>query len=241
MPDFSTRSYQEELMDDLNAPTDELHLNLDEIIQINKITGGPNVSIQGVKKLLVNTSKKEIHFVDIGCGGGDMLAYLAKQSSKLGVRFKLTGVDFQPKVIDFAKKKYPWLANQVNWVVGDYKELLRSGLKADIFHAALFCHHFTDEELIPFFRDLSTASELGFVINDLQRHPLAYYGIKVINTFASKSRFTKHDAPLSVLRAFKKNELQDLFVQTGLERYSMTWKWAFRYLVVGESVKNFDN
>ena len=234
MPDFSSRSYQEELMDDLNAPTDELHLNLDEIIQINKITGGPAVSIQGVKRLLESTSKNEIHFVDIGCGGGDMLAYLAKQTPRSGVKFKLTGVDFQPKAIDFAKKKYPWLADRVNWIVADYKELLQSGFKADVFHAALFCHHFTDEELVSFFSSLKEASELGFIINDLHRHPLAYYGVKAINTVASKSRFTKHDAPLSVLRAFKKSELQDLLSQAGVERYSMTWKWAFRYLVVGE-------
>jgi hypothetical protein len=44
----------------------------------------------------------------------------------------------------------------------------------------------------------------------------------------------KYDAPLSVLRAFKKRELISVLAQAGVEKYSLKWKWAFRWQLVIE-------
>ncbi len=75
-------------------------------------------------------------------------------------------------------------------------------------------------------------AKLGFFINDLQRHPLAYYSIKYITKFFSKSYLVKNDAPLSVLRGFKKDEWKGIFEKAGIINYSIQWKWAFRYLII---------
>ena len=48
----------------------------------------------------------------------------------------------------------------------------------------------------------------------------------------SKSYLVKNDAPLSVLRGFKKNEWKNIFEKAGIKNYSIKWKWAFRYLIV---------
>ena len=75
-------------------------------------------------------------------------------------------------------------------------------------------------------------SRLGFFINDLHRHPLAYYSIKFLTQLFSKSKLVKNDAPLSVARGFKKEDWDWLINQTGLKSISVKWKWAFRYLIV---------
>ena len=72
----------------------------------------------------------------------------------------------------------------------------------------------------------------GFFINDLQRHPLAYYSIKWITKLFSRSYLVKNDAPLSVARAFEKKEWEQIFLKAGIKNYSIRWKWAFRYLIV---------
>ncbi len=75
-------------------------------------------------------------------------------------------------------------------------------------------------------------SSKGFFINDLHRHPLAYYSIKWITKFFSKSYLVKNDAPLSVARGFKKEEWKYILNKAGIKTYTIQWQWAFRYLVI---------
>ena len=74
-------------------------------------------------------------------------------------------------------------------------------------------------------------SGLGFFINDLHRHAIAYYSIKFLTSLFSHSYLVKHDAPLSVRRGFKKEEWEKIFSNAGIIKYSIEWKWAFRYLI----------
>jgi hypothetical protein len=75
-------------------------------------------------------------------------------------------------------------------------------------------------------------STLGFFVNDLHRHPLAYYSINLLTSIFSKSYLVKNDAPLSVARGFKKNELEDVLQQSSITHYQLKWKWAFRWLLL---------
>lgn len=75
-------------------------------------------------------------------------------------------------------------------------------------------------------------SNLGFFINDLHRHQIAYHFIKFVTKLFSKSYLVKNDGPLSVLRAFKKNEWVDILNKSGIKNYTIQWKWAFRLLII---------
>jgi hypothetical protein len=75
-------------------------------------------------------------------------------------------------------------------------------------------------------------SSLGFFINDLHRHPMAFYSIRILTKLFSNSYLVKNDAPLSVRRGFRKEELEGLLEQAGLRSYEVSWQWAFRFLVV---------
>ena len=143
---------------------------------------------------------------------------------------EFTGIDINSDCIDFAKKKAGY--KNVQFIVSDYKLVEFSGDKPDIIFSSLFCHHFTDDELIKMLQWMKANATFGFFINDLQRHPLAYHSIKYITKFFSKSYLVKNDAPLSVLRGFKRDEWKNVFERAGVINYSIQWKWAFRYLII---------
>jgi hypothetical protein len=107
-----------------------------------------------------------------------------------------------------------------------------SANKPAIIFSSLFCHHFNESELVKMLQWMKEYSNSGFFINDLQRHPLAYYSIKFLTSIFSKSYLVKNDAPLSVARGFKKNEWIALLAAAGILQYHIKWKWAFRYLIV---------
>jgi hypothetical protein len=104
--------------------------------------------------------------------------------------------------------------------------------KPDIIFSSLFCHHFTEQQLVYQFQWMKEHSETGFFINDLQRHPLAYYSIKMLTSLFSKSYLVKNDAPLSVARGFVKKELIEICRMANIRNININWKWAFRYLLV---------
>jgi hypothetical protein len=83
------------------------------------------------------------------------------------------------------------------------------------------------------FRYKQQHANLGFFINDLHRHPLAYYSIRFLTALFSKSYLVKNDAGLSVKRGFSKTEL--LHLVKPFTNFEVKWMWAFRWLVI---VKN---
>lgn len=223
---LSSRSYKKELLDQDNIPFDDIKQNLKELNTINTLLGGHHITLSGIKQLLP-ANEEEIHIIEIGCGGGDNLAYLQK---KLKGNIKYTGIDLKDSCIDFAKKTYP----TIQFIESDYQSAIFDK-KPSIIFSSLFCHHFTDEQLVEQFKWMQANAEIGFVINDLQRHSLAYYSIKLLTKLFSKSYLVKNDAPLSVARGFHKNELNELLIVSRIEQFAIKWKWAFRYLVVAQS------
>jgi hypothetical protein len=83
-----------------------------------------------------------------------------------------------------------------------------------------------------FFKQLKKQVELGYIINDIHRHWLAYYSIKILTRLFSRSAMVKYDAPLSVLRAFKKAELKKILEAAGPAEYKIQCKWAFRWQAI---------
>jgi hypothetical protein len=115
--------------------------------------------------------------------------------------------------------------------VSDYRLVDFAAEKPGIIFSALFCHHFTDEELVIMLKWLRSNSTVGFFINDLHRHPLAYYSIKILTRLFSRSYLVKNDAPLSVLRGFTKKEWKRLLDNAEIMHYTIKWRWAFRWLI----------
>ena len=232
MPDFSERSQTPEIMDDLNCSGEVVNQTLRELEFINKWLGGNQVTMRGVRQLLrVNRSAQRFTITDLGCGGGDMLALLRRMLDGSGRQVRFIGIDANPNIIAFARantRNFP----EIGYEVKDVFSHNFKNIKSDIVVATLFLHHFTNEQLIEFFSDLKKQVRVGIVINDLHRHWLAYYSIRLLTTLFSKSSMVKYDAPLSVLRSFRKDDWMYILKSAGISRFSLRWRWAFRWQLV---------
>ena len=227
MINLSRRSNQKELMDGENISFEDMAQTLRELNTINTQLGGHAITRKGIKQLLSHHSALSV--CEIGCGGGDNLFTIYKYCQQKNIAISFTGIDMNPACIEFAKKQYPELPCQ--WICSDYAYVNFGNKKPDIIFSSLFCHHFTNEQLVKMLQWLRQNSHTGFFINDLQRHWLAYYLIKYITRFFSKSYLVKNDACISVARSFRKKEWRQLFNEAGINMYSIRWQWAFRFLV----------
>ncbi|WP_026463406.1 methyltransferase domain-containing protein [Adhaeribacter aquaticus] len=233
---FKKRSQELELMDDLNLSNEALRKNLDELEIINKWLGGNQVVTNGLHKVLKkyyykNLPDTTLTIADIGCGGGDILREVAVWAKRKSIPVNLTGVDANSFMVSYATQKCKEYANvqveQQNIYAEEFKQQ-----QFDVIICSLFCHHFTDEQLVKLLRQLHKQAKLAVIINDLHRHPFAYYSIKWLTQAFSGSYLVKNDAPLSVLRAFRRPELIKILAQAGIQFYSLQWQWAFRWQII---------
>ena len=232
MVGLTKRATTVELMDDLEASGGDLDRALRELDGINYILGGNYVTLNGLALLLEGTpNASTLHIADLGCGSGDILKRIRRLVDRRRIDAALTGFDANHNVITHAKLHTPPTCRihyeAVNILSEDFKSR-----KFDIITATLFFHHFTDSQLIAFFRQLKSQVSLGMVINDIHRHWFAFYAIKILTQLFSRSAMVKHDAPVSVARAFKKKELDEILRRAGLITYKIRWCWAFRWQVV---------
>ncbi|HMP92566.1 MAG TPA: methyltransferase domain-containing protein [Phnomibacter sp.] len=216
-----------ELLDAPHINTQALYRNLDELNLINQRLGGHATVLAGLKALCGQHTTLSV--AELGSGGGDNLAAMVRWGGKKGVNIQPLAIDLKADCNAYARKR-PALA-KAEFYTCDYRQVLFTK-QPDIIFSSLFCHHFTNQQLVDQLQWMQANSRLGFFIADVHRHPLAYGSIWLLTRLFSKSYLVKHDAPLSVARGFKSAEWHLLLQQAGIKDYALSWHWAFRYLIV---------
>ncbi len=232
---FEQRSTQAELMDELTLGGEEMAQTLRELKFINHWLGGNQVTLRGLNELLETTGHRDLSgplkIADLGCGGGDMLRLMARWARKRKLKAKFIGVDANDYIISYAGQHsvdFP----EIEYLSENIFSPLFAGREFDIVTCTLFCHHFTDDDLVRLFSQLKAQTCTGLVINDLHRHWLAYHSISYLTRWFSKSYLVRNDAKLSVWRAFRRRELEMILKKAGWKNYRISWAWAFRWQVV---------
>jgi hypothetical protein len=78
-------------------------------------------------------------------------------------------------------------------------------------------------------REMARCAAVGVVVNDIVRSWLTYYGAIVASRLGSRNRLTRHDGPLSALRAYTTAEMAALARAAGLR--PLRWESFLFYRV----------
>lgn len=233
MVDLSRRSTELELMDDPDVDGAELDHAMEHLEFINSSLNGYGPSIAGVSSL-VSADCRSLSILDVGCGSGDTLRRLARWARRRGIAARLHGIELSDKIAARAAKAcagYP----EITISHTDFFKM-DPGDPFDIVHCALVLHHIPEgEPTVNFLRKMDQMSLTGIVVNDLHRHPFAYYSIKILTRLFSRSPILQNDAPLSVARGFSRSELENAAREAGLRDVNIPWHWAFRWLLTARS------
>lgn len=215
-------------MDDFEMEGETLRSSLDQIALVNQWLGGNRVTLKGLEALLENTSvTAPLKILDLGCGNGDLLRVVAEWGRKTGRPLELIGIDGNAFTVNYARKlsaDYPEISYRAEMIPSDY---LRTE-QYDVVLCTLFLHHFATKDLISLLQLLCRQTQVGIVINDLHRSRVAYFLFNLITLFIP-NRMVREDGLTSILRGFKKSDLQTVETQLLVQRSQLNWRWAFRY------------
>lgn len=230
MRDLTTRSTEQELMDDPNIPERDLKNALIDISRVNKLLGGNRITIKALERLLKeNPMKKEWTIVDVGCGDGEMLRLIADYFDSKNLQLHLVGFDLSPQSIAMGKELSDSYSN-IDLKVKDILTVQNDSFSCDVIICILTLHHFRDQEILKFMRQFVDLAKVAVIVNDLQRSKIAYQLFRLFSRIFIKSHIAKNDGLVSIASAFKKHELKKVAQQLEIKHSEITWKWAFRYL-----------
>ncbi|MEO5777198.1 MAG: methyltransferase domain-containing protein [Flavobacterium sp.] len=223
------RTNEPELMDNFDMKGDKLKDALDKIAKINQFLGGNRLTLQGVKNILKqHPAKDKITVVDVGCGNGDMLRIVADYLEGNDIKCELIGIDANQFSVNYAKKLSSHYPN-ITYRCEDIFDKSFENLEYDIVLCTLTLHHFKDDEIMNLLKVFKANAKMGIVINDLERSGISYRLFQALCFTLRLNDMSREDGLVSILRGFKKPELEQFSRKLHLKKYSIEWKWAFRY------------
>jgi len=226
--DTSKRSDRTEIMDDLEMEGDLLSRSLAKLDWINKWLGGNNVTLSALDQLIINHPKDEVlKIVDIGSGSGDMLRLVVNRLRKQNRKVEILGMDANDFTVNYARREsvdYPEIKYQTEYVSASTFD----NLEYDILLGTLFLHHLKDEDIIDVMKIGTEKAKLGVIVNDLNRSQIAYFLFNLLTLFIPNPMI-RQDGLTSILRGFKREDLEKYTSALNVKKSTIKWKWAFRY------------
>ncbi len=189
---------------------------LRDLATSNRLTLTHRSTLRLLDQLVERDSTAQLHIVDVGCGGGDMLRAIAKWAVRRGVAVKLTGIDLNPFAARAAQEFTAGQETSIEWVTGDAFSY-QPEQPIDVVLSSLFTHHLPEAEIVRFLRWMEATAQRGWFINDLRRSAATYYLYRTLSTVARWHRFVRHDGPVSIRRSFREADWQRMLSEAGLQ------------------------
>ncbi|MEA2577300.1 MAG: hypothetical protein QOD78_888 [Chloroflexota bacterium] len=190
--------------------------NLRDLARANRWLGGVRLSALGVAALA--PADMPLSLVDVGTGGADIPLALIERARRGRRRLAVTATDSRAEILEAAVLAQPRLSTTADLAlrVADGRFLPFADDSFDIAHASLVLHHLEPPDAVELLREMGRVARRGVVVNDLVRGRLSWLGAWLLSHLATTNRFTRHDASLSVRRAYTIAELTSLLAAAGL-------------------------
>ncbi len=223
---FSDRSHRLEVLDTEVVSDARYAAVLADLAVVNTVTRArvPTLSFMG--RAVRRAPGRVMRVLDVGFGEGDMLRRIHRWGARRGVALELAGIDLNPGCAAAARVMTP-PGMDIHYRTGDVFDVLPGGY--DLVISSLFTHHLDDVQLVAFLRWMEASAGLGWFVNDLHRHAVAYYGFRAMGALARWDPIVRHDGAISVTRSFRRRDWERLLRQAGINSASIRWHLPFRY------------
>ncbi len=214
----SNRDARPEILD---APFNDeaaLAVNLADIRAVNRWLGDTDCLLRLLEpmcrdRLLSNCGP--ITLLDIATGSADVPLMLHRRIQKYNLPLCMYASDISMVVLQEARH---YAGETLPLICHDALALPYPDKSFDIVTCSKALHHFDPWQVLVLFRELARVTRYAAVVSDLNRSWIAYAGAHMLG-MVQKSDISRHDGPLSVLRAYTAAEVCTLIQQAGLRGY----------------------
>ena len=229
------RATDDELMDTLPLSEAEVRSTLRWLQFTNRRFGGTRTILRHLSAWRAGwPTDRAMHLLDVGTGAADIPAAVVAWARRRGLPIRVTAIDSAAGIVAAARiavRDVPDIfVEQI-----DLFELAATDRRFDIVTASLFLHHVPPERTRDALEAIDRLAIRGVIVSDLLRSPLTWAAVGAL-AFATGNRIVRHDAPLSVRRAFRIRELSRLAAAAGLPHLRARREGRFRVSLAGAKV-----
>lgn len=159
---------------------------------------------QFIRPLL--SSSRDTTLLDVGCGGGDIAASLARWAARDGLRLSITAIDPDERAIAFARAKVVSQSVAFRRVLSS--ELVAEGAAFDVVISNHMLHHLTPGELQGLLADSAQLARRAVIHSDIARSRLAYALFSVGTLPFFPGSYIRRDGLTSIRRSYTATELR---------------------------------
>lgn len=211
-------------MDDPDVDVRELRANFTDIELANRWFGGLGPVLREVLAL------EAVRVLDVGCGSGDFARALLRRARTARRRLHVVALDASEAVLGIARER-TGDEPALQFVRGDAAALPFDAGSFDVATCNLALHHFEPPEAIRMLRELRRVASRAPLVCDLVRSRAALAATLAFARCIARNRLTKHDAPLSVRRAYTTGEAVELAQRAGWRAPRVRRSAFFRMLL----------
>ena len=216
----------QELMDADDLPANVYSDVVGDLARVNRVTMAARPTLSFLKRII--PKGKTVRLLDVGYGDGDMLRTIAHWARRRGLKVELVGVDLNRRS-EAAAKAHTSQNLPIRFITGNYLDL--SHEHWDVIISNLVAHHMTHDELHAFLCFMEKNARLGWFINDLHRHRLAYLGYPILARLIRCHPIVRLDGTLSIARSYRPSEWPKLLAESGIDAARVFRAFPFRLCV----------
>lgn len=203
-----------ELLDEPEHDANELARSLEHVAQVNRWLGGSRALLKHLAPFLPDATSTSI--LDVGTGSADLPREIVAWARSRKRSVKIRATDLHPQMQALAADRcaaYP----EITVEAADALALPYEDKSFDVTLLSLTLHHFDGPAQTRVLTEAKRVSRRAVIVNELLRSRLNYLGARLLAaSWWRANRLTRHDGPLSVLRAFEPEELVALAREAGL-------------------------
>jgi len=231
---LKTRSYKLERIDTGDYTPEEYDLFLHEIRLVNRFAGDNRALRKSLLGEIEKSDLRDFSVLDVGAGSGELLRTIAKFAFNRTAR--LYGLELNARSARSILEESKNFA-EIKSVRGNALRLPFADDTFDYAICSLFTHHFSDDDVVQIFKEMSRVSRRRIYVIDLHRHQAASLFYKIFCAAFRISPLVREDGSLSIRRSFTPNELEKLGREANLENFSVERYFPFRLVLEGEKKK----
>lgn len=205
-----------ELLDTPCLPPGALAGNLCDLRRANRYLGGLALLRRHLLPAIAALpAELPVRVLDVGTGGADVPLALARWAERHGRSLTVVGLDRSAPVLACATDQARG-RRALRLVRADAAALPFPAVTFDYALCALTLHHLTPSGAVATLAELARVARRGVLVADLERSWPGYVGTWLWSRACTTNALTRHDGPLSVLRAYTATELRALAAAAGL-------------------------